>query len=110
MRYERDGVWKFLEPYITLDMRLVAAQNRIVPPEEPTPGYQVMDLGIGWKPSIGKQEVSIRFQVQNLLNRNYLDHTSYYRLINVPEPGRNLILNLSVPFSGRTRSQTSMNL
>jgi iron complex outermembrane recepter protein len=38
--------------------------------------------------------------VRNLLNRLYFNHTSYYRLINVPEPGRGVVVNISVPFSG----------
>ena len=34
----------------------------------------------------------------NLLNRRYYDHTSYYRLIDVPEPGRNVSLMVGLEF------------
>jgi hypothetical protein len=37
-------------------------------------------------------------QVENLLNRRYYDHTNYYRLIGVPEPGLNASLMLGVDF------------
>ena len=36
--------------------------------------------------------------VDNLLNRKYFDHTSFYRLIDVPEPGRNFSAKVAVDF------------
>jgi iron complex outermembrane receptor protein len=107
LKYSRDRIWRLLEPYAILDVRLVAAQNRIVPPEEPTPGYQVMHIGIGSKFRLNGHVMSVSIQVQNLLNRKYFDHTSYYRLINVPEPGRNLIMNITIPFSGQLQNNKS---
>jgi len=50
-----------------------------------------------------KQRINISLQVQNLFNTRYFNHTSYYRLINIPEPGRNFIINISVPFSGKIK-------
>jgi iron complex outermembrane receptor protein len=107
LKYKRDRFWHFPEPYAELDVRLVAGQQRIVPPEEPTPGYQVIHLRTGSKIRFGKHYLSVNIQVQNLLNRKYLDHTSYYRLINIPEPGRDLTVNISIPFPGHLRNPTS---
>lgn len=87
------------DAYFSFDYRLTAAQNNIVPPEETTPGYQVINLGLGGGIQIKDQRIFVSMQVQNLLNTKYFNHTSYYRLINVPEPGRNFIVNVSVPFS-----------
>jgi iron complex outermembrane recepter protein len=69
--------------------------------ERPTPGYQLWDAGLGATLRWGRQELMINFQAQNLLNTYYLNHLSRYRLINVPEQGRNLVLSLKVPFAGR---------
>ncbi len=91
--------------YITLDYRITAAQNDIVPPEEPTDGYQVVNLGLGGDVKLSNRKVNISLQVQNLLNNKYFNHTSYYRLINVPEPGRNFIVNVSIPFSGKIKQE-----
>lgn len=101
LKYNRDQIWKLVQAYFSMDLRLVAAQNLIVPPEEATPGYQLIDLGIGGKIPFKKHFVSVSFQVQNLLNNTYFDHTSYYRLINVPEASRNFIVNITVPFSNQ---------
>lgn len=83
---------------LSVDWVLAAAQNRIVPPEEPTPGYQVVNLSAGTEFRIGKQWLSLSFQVNNLFNQKYLDHTSFYRIINIPSPARNFQFVLQIPF------------
>jgi hypothetical protein len=67
---------------------------------KPRKGYQVVNMSFGGDLRLGGQQVSISFQVQNLLNNKYYNHTSYYRLLNVPEPGTNFIINVTVPFGG----------
>jgi iron complex outermembrane receptor protein len=89
---------KFKNPYFSIDYKVVAPQNNIVPPEEKTDGYQVVNTSMGGQLQFGKQEISIAFQVKNLFNQKFFNHTSYYRLINVPEAGRNFILNINIPF------------
>ena len=97
---------KFIEnAYLSLDYKITAAQNNIVPPEEITNGYQVINLGLGGDINLRNQNVNISLQVQNLLNNKYFNHTSYYRLINVPEPGRNYIVNITIPFSGKIKNK-----
>ncbi|MEX2428876.1 MAG: TonB-dependent receptor [Bacteroidales bacterium] len=99
-KYLREQAWVFRAGYLSLDVRMAAAQQRIVPPEEITASYVTLNLGAGGKVLVGKQEVSVSLQVRNLLNNKYFNHTSYYRLINVPEPGRGVVVNISVPFAG----------
>lgn len=99
IKYQKPKIAFISTPYLSLDYRLTAAQNSIVPPEEPTPGFQVFNLGLGGEIQSKKKRIEVSVQIQNLLNTQYFNHTSYYRLINVPEAGRNLILNISMPFS-----------
>lgn len=87
------------KPYLSIDYKLTASQNQIVPPEEKSKGYQVVNLGFGAEIHLKKQPFTLNFQIQNMLNQKYYNHMSYYRLINVPEPGRSFILNVSIPFS-----------
>jgi iron complex outermembrane recepter protein len=98
MKYSRNHIWFVKHSYIMADLKLAAPQNRVVPPEEKTPGYGTVNLGIGGTINNGKQTVDLALQVQNLLNHKYYNHSSYYRLINVPEPGRNIVLNINIPF------------
>lgn len=101
LKYRQEKLAFISSPYLSVDYRLTAAQNRIVPPEETTAGYQIVNLSFGGGINVGRQNLEISMQVQNLFNRKYFNHTSYYRLINLPEAGRNIILNISIPFSGK---------
>lgn len=91
----------FLEsPRIMADLRITAAQNDIVPPEEKTEGYQVLNIstttGI---PLFGREKpAQLRIKLNNVFNTEYYDHTSFYRLIDVPEAGRNLSVSMTIPF------------
>ena len=99
----------FTENYVTLDHIVTAAQNQIVPPEEKTPGYQVVNLLAGT--TLKSKEWKIRFtiSIHNLFNAKYLDHTSFYRLIEVPQPGRNITIGIKVPFHSNWSSLTKTN-
>ncbi|WP_406672800.1 TonB-dependent receptor, partial [Natronospira sp.] len=79
------------------DARFTAAQNRIVPPERKTSAYQTLHLGIQGIFSISRQSVSWNVMVNNLLNTHFMEHTSHYRLIGVPEPGRNMTVSIQLP-------------
>ncbi|WP_343532557.1 TonB-dependent receptor [Pedobacter sp.] len=84
--------------YLSVDYRLTASQNNIVPPEKKTPGYQVVNVQMGTTLNVSKQMFELNLQVQNLLNAKYLNHTSFYRLIELPEASRNIILSIKMPF------------
>ncbi len=101
LRYQKRKMIFIENAYASFDYRITTLQNDIVPPEETTDGYQVVNLSFGGEIQFKNQKVNISMQVQNLLNTKYFNHTSYYRLINVPEPGRNFIVNVSVPFLGK---------
>lgn len=90
--------WLFFnDAYLSFDSKFVAEQNNIVPPERKTDSAQIFSIGGGatiyWK----TQPIKFFFKVDNLLNTRYFNHTSFYRMINVPEASRNIILNISVP-------------
>jgi iron complex outermembrane receptor protein len=103
LKYKKKKI-KFVEnAYLSIDYRITAAQNNVVPPEEPTPGYNIFNLGLGGDLVFFNNQINFTIQVQNLFNTKYFNHTSYYRLINVPEPGRNFIVNVSIPLSKKLK-------
>jgi len=85
--------------YISVDYRITGAQNNIVPPERTTEGYQIVNVQVGAKYNWGGRQFGLNLQAQNLLNTRYLNHTSFYRLISLPEAGRNLIMSLNIPLN-----------
>jgi len=78
-------------------------QYRIDRSERATPAYQLWSAGMGLKLEFYGQPIQLNVQVQNLLNTYYLNHLSRYRLINVPEQGRNVVIGVKVPFSYKAR-------
>lgn len=84
--------------YVSLSGHLTGAQHDIVPPEEPTPGHFTLNMTAGKKFKFKDFSLRIGLNAENLLNRKYYDHTSFYRLIDVPEPGRNLAVMVGIDF------------
>lgn len=86
--------------YIAANCELVETQTRVARNEPETPGYSLVNLRAGaeWRFS-KRQRLMFFLQVDNLLNRRYLRHLSRYRLLNLPEPGRNFSLTVQWPFS-----------
>ena len=85
--------------FVGLTAHIVGRQDEVVPPEKPTGGYWTLNLSAGKLFQLkGSTVLSVALHADNLLNRRYYDHTSYYRLIDVPEPGRNVSLMLGVEF------------
>lgn len=85
-------------PYFSVDYRLVGRQDRIVPPERKTNGYGVASLQAGLSMFWLGSPIHLRLQIQNIFDTKYMSHTSFYRLIELPEMGRNIVLSLRVPF------------
>ena len=84
--------------YVALSAHIVGAQNEIVPPEKPTDGHWTLNLSTGKDFLMGGTTFHVALHANNLLNRRYYDHTSYYRLIDVPEPGRNVSVMVGLEF------------
>lgn len=97
-RYTPAASWAGKNSYLSVDYKIAGEQTRIVPPEKTTEGYQVLNAAIGREFDFGKQVIRVNLQGQNLLNRKYYDHTGYYRLIDVPEPGRSFTFLIGMKF------------
>lgn len=88
----------FEKPQLIAEFRITAAQDEIVPPEEKTPGYQVLNLSFLSHFNLMKSNTQLRLKLNNVFDTKYFNHTSFYRLIDVPEPGRNISMSVTIPF------------
>lgn len=86
------------ECYIATNYKVVGDQNEIVPPEKTTKGHQIVNMSAGKSFSFNGCKLDLSLQAQNIFNKKYFDHTSYYRLIDVPEPGRNFLLMVNFEY------------
>lgn len=98
LEYNHPSFRSFENLMLRGEYRLVADQNEIVPPEKKTPGYGLTSVLAGASRRFGEAEVNLHLKIRNLFNVRYLDHTSFYRLIEAPGPGRNFIVSVSVSF------------
>lgn len=98
--YQFKDIWFFCEPQLSADYRITAEQTEIVPPEEITSGYQLLNMSNSSKIFMfnNNEPVEMRLKLNNVFNTKYFDHTSFYRLIDVPEAGRNISISLTIPF------------
>lgn len=72
-------------------------QDKFAAYETETQGYNMVNLGIGYKyPISAKQEAKFYLNANNLLDETVYEHTSF--LANVPQMGRNFVLGVDYKF------------
>lgn len=81
---------------VELSARILGAQREIVPPEKATPASWTLNARLVQRVALGGSSLLLTLRADNLLNHRYYDHTSYYRLIDVPEPGINAALMVAL--------------
>ena len=88
----------FQKPYISILGSFIMDQNRPAPLEESTPGYYLLGMNIGSSLKVGKNTMDVFVSGTNLLNKTYLDHLSLFRPFGIHQMGRNVALNVRIPF------------
>ncbi|MBU2996322.1 TonB-dependent receptor [Cellulophaga baltica] len=99
-KYQFNKLLFFNNPQFIADYRITAAQEEIVPPEEKTDGYQVLNMSFLTEIDVftNNLPLEMRIKLNNVFDTKYFNHTSFYRLIDVPEAGRNISLSITIPF------------
>ncbi|MDX5320056.1 MAG: TonB-dependent receptor [Bacteroidota bacterium] len=94
------------EGYIRLAWTYADAQNETDRNEKATPAYHVWNLGAGihWKLT-SNYHLELSIMCRNLFNQQYMNHLSRWRYLNLPEPGRNLMVQLNIPLITKKASQ-----
>jgi iron complex outermembrane receptor protein len=87
-----------LNPYLSLHLKTVAAQDRVEEFETPTDSYTQVDVGIGGEIALGSSRAQIDFTIDNFFNVAYRDHLNRYKEYAL-NPGRNIALKITIPFS-----------
>jgi iron complex outermembrane receptor protein len=77
---------------------LAAKQDNPSIYETETDGYFVLNSGIGTNIQWANQTIALSVQANNLLNETYIDHLSTLKSLNYYNIGRNISVNLKIPF------------
>lgn len=86
------------QPRLVAEWQWSAAQERVARNEPATPAYHRINLGASSNLHLGGVDASLFFRLENLLNTPYLHHLSRYRILNLPEQGRNMSVGMKVMF------------
>lgn len=88
---------------VHIETESLARQDRVARNESPTPGTNLFHAGFSADIPLGNTVVEVTLRLRNIFDRKYYNHLSFYRHIEIPEPGRNIQLMIKVPFKTRTK-------
>ena len=77
---------------------IFAAQNRVDRNEIKTPGYDLLDIYLHLDMDIFNNPLFFQLRANNVLNEQYLNHLSRFRILNLYEQGFNLIFQVKLQF------------
>lgn len=91
--------WQRKQVMLYAEWQSIARQNRVDRNEDRTPGANLFHLGGSLNiPIRGNQAIEITLTARNIFNTRYYNHLSFYRKVEIPEPGRNFQILIKVPF------------
>lgn len=67
----------------------------------------MVNLQAGAILQVAKTTIHVDIQAKNILDTKYMEHTSFYRLIEMPEQGRNIVLSMSIPLDWTKGTKTT---
>ncbi len=73
------------------------AQNRIARNELKTDSYNIFNFIFSSDVVFSKININFALQIQNIFDTKYFNHLSFYRLIELPEAGRNIQILIKIP-------------
>lgn len=91
--------WQKKRVMLYAEWQMIASQNRVDRNEDRTPGANLFHLGGSLNIPMGRMgDIEVTLSAQNIFNRRYYNHLSFYRKVEIPEPGRNFQLLIKIPF------------
>jgi iron complex outermembrane receptor protein len=96
--YKVEGTELISHAQIKLQHRYTLAQNRVDKNERTTPDYHLFQIQANSILDLGRLQLRFDLEVMNVFNNAYLRHLSRYRLLNLPEQGRNIIFRTTLEF------------
>lgn len=88
--------WRSL--YASFSVQHFSAQERVDRNEKITDRYTFAHFSLSSQFSFGRHLLTLRFQVRNLTDARFLNNMSRYRILNLPEQGRNFLVMLEYVF------------
>ena len=98
LRAEKENLFFLHKPFVSGHLSTAFNQHNAAPEETPTPGYTLLDLSFGGNLNVKNQLISVVLSANNFFDKKYIDHLSTLKETGFFNPGRNISLNLKIPF------------
>lgn len=85
--------------FASVELNSILKQTRVAKNEQTTDGAQLLNLNVSYKLPIMGDFMTLSLAFRNLFNTKYFNHLSFYRKVEIPEPGRNIQLSIHVPLN-----------
>ncbi len=94
LRFEFDKVIGFNDSYAFLTSKSTFRQNQISVFETETPGYTLVNAGVGGDFDFNGTILGLRLSGNNLFDKTYISHLSRLKPDGIPNRGRNISISL----------------
>lgn len=105
LRGEKEKLMFLKKTFASVNTCTAFNQNNAAPDETTTGGYTLFDLKFGGNIKMKNQFISLSISANNILDTKYIDHLSTLKEVNLYNPGRNISLNLKIPFGVKTNDR-----
>ncbi len=90
--------WQGKNVLMYAEGQIIGRQNRVDRNEDRTSGATLLHLGGSFNLPLGGRSMELTLTVRNLFDTRYYNHLSFYRKVEIPEPGRSFQLLIKLPF------------
>jgi iron complex outermembrane receptor protein len=94
---------RFKTAQVYAELHSIARQDRVAKNESTTDGANLVHLGGNLRVSVRNTILDISLSLRNLFDTKYYNHLSFYRKVEIPEPGRNFQLLIKIPFKSKLK-------
>ncbi len=96
-------MWQSKHFNLYSELESIASQKNVAKNELTTPGANLFHLGGAANISIGGTLIEVNMSLRNLFDTKYFNHLSFYRKVEIPEPGRNFQILIKIPFKQKLK-------
>jgi len=86
----------FNSNFFVINNKNVFKQTKISEHEDIGEAYTLFDIGFGSNFNIGKSATTLSININNVFNKNYVDHLSVLKEENIANAGRNIVFGLDI--------------
>jgi iron complex outermembrane recepter protein len=105
LRAEKENLLFLRNVFFSVFTSTAFDQNNTAFEETATKGYTLLDISIGGKIKIENQLMSVTLSCNNLFDTKYIDHLSTLKEVGLFNPGRNIGINIKIPFAFKSKQK-----